>query len=156
TDEDVPAIRDHEACDHPQQCRLAAARRPENGKEAAALDAERQVIDRPVCGELLDEVLDSKIRCAQWPALTRSRIRPSPSSRPGGIGGYQRMPSNAPFGKLASNCARKRGSTSASVPRAAVQLPTLRVMRAATSGRIVKLIHAYAAASFLPRAGRAN
>src|SRR6202041_3468896 len=45
---------------------------------------------------------------------------------------------------------------SASVPRAAVQLPTELVILAATSGRIVKLIQAYAAASLRPRAGSAN
>src|ERR1039458_5291993 len=156
TDLDSAAVRHREAGDHAQQRRLAAARRPQNREEAAAFDRKRQLIDGAVLGEVLDQPLYREVRGSQWAALMRSSTRPSISSRPEGIAGYQWISLKAPAGKLALNCARILGSTSASVPRAAVQLPTALVMRAAMSGRMVKLIHAYAAASLRPRAGSAN
>ena len=88
-DGDIPAIRSDEPGDHPQQRRLAAAGRTENGKETAAFDRERQGIHRHVIGEPLDHGLRHQIRRVQSAAFTRSSTRPSISSRPGGMAGYQ-------------------------------------------------------------------
>ncbi len=75
--------------DHPQQRRLAAAGGTENGKETAAFDRERQGIHRYVIGEPLDHGVRHQIWRAQLAAFTRSSTRPSISSRPGGMAGYQ-------------------------------------------------------------------
>src|SRR5271167_421961 len=92
----------------------------------------------------------------QLAALMRSNTRPSISSNPGGIAGYQWMLFRALSGNAAVNCAFKRGSTNGAVPFAAEKLPTDLMILAAFSGRIAKLIHAYTAASLRPRAGSAK
>jgi len=53
----MPAVGEIEAGDHPQQRRLAAARRTEKGEELAGLDGEAHVVDggeiaEPACHPL--------------------------------------------------------------------------------------------------------
>src|SRR5580765_4089783 len=78
------------------------------------------------------------------------------SSMPAGTAGYHLMLRNAASGKLSANCALSFASTSWSAPFDAVKLPAEAATFAAISGRMLKLIHAYAAASLRPFAGSAN
>src|SRR5882762_2712993 len=88
-DGDVAVIGRDEPRDHAQQRRLTAARRTQNGKEAAALDREGQRIHGHMIRETLDDGVRHQIGRAQLAAFTRSSTRPSNSSRPGGMAGYQ-------------------------------------------------------------------
>src|SRR5215471_20055986 len=83
-------------------------------------------------------------------------MRPSISSMPGGTAGYHLMFFSAASGKLAANCDFSLASISWSAPFDAVKLPADAATLAATSGRMLKLIHAYAAASLRPLAGIAK
>src|SRR6516225_6859761 len=78
------------------------------------------------------------------------------SSIPGGTAGYHLTLRIADSGKLFANCAFSFGSISWSAPFDAVKLPADFATLAAISGRMLKLIHAYAAASLRPLAGSAN
>src|ERR1700722_2216242 len=141
-DRDVAAVRRNEPRDHAQQRRLAAARRTENRKKAAALHRKRQGVDGHMIRETLEHGVRLEIGRAQLAAFTRSSTRPSISSRPGGMAGYQWMLFKSLLGKAAWNCALRRGSISGVVFMAAEKLPTDLITRAAFSGRIVKLIQA--------------
>src|SRR5215813_10185383 len=78
------------------------------------------------------------------------------SSIPGGTAGYHLTFLIADSGKLFANCALSFASISWSAPFDAVKLPADLATFAAISGRMLKLIHAYAAASLRPFAGSAN
>jgi hypothetical protein len=78
------------------------------------------------------------------------------SSIPGGTAGYHLMFFSAASGKLFANWALSLGSINWSAPLEAVKLPAEAATLAAISGRILKLIHVYAAASLRPFAGSAK
>src|SRR5438034_10418155 len=75
---------------------------------------------------------------------------------PAGTAGYQRTFFSALSGKLSANCAFSFASMNLSAPCDAVKLPAEVATFAAISGRMLKLIQAYAAASLRPLAGSAN
>src|SRR6266545_7313428 len=78
------------------------------------------------------------------------------SSMPGGTAGYHLTFFSASSGKLLANWALSFASISWSAPLEPVKLPADAATFAAISGRMLKLIHAYAAASLRPFAGSAN
>ena len=90
----------------------------------------------------LDDGVSDEVGGGQLAAFTRSSTRPSNSSRPGGMAGYQWMLFRSPLGKAAPNWAFNRGSMSGVVFAAAEKLPTDLMILAAFSGRMAKLIHA--------------
>jgi len=49
TETNAAMVGPHEACEHHQQCRLARARRSEQGEELAATDCEIDFIERTHC-----------------------------------------------------------------------------------------------------------
>src|SRR5262249_32449723 len=61
-EEDLPRARLLEPADHPEGRRLAAAGRPEQSEEAAALDVEAEVVDGDDVVELLRDVDDPYVR----------------------------------------------------------------------------------------------
>ena len=63
-----------ETADHPQRRRLAATRRTEQGKEAAARDLEREVVDRDDVVELLRDSIKPDIGGAGWLGSTLERL----------------------------------------------------------------------------------
>ena len=56
----LPAVGSSKPGDHAEHGRLAAARRPEEGDELAALDVEVEVLDHGGVGEGLADVLDAE------------------------------------------------------------------------------------------------
>jgi hypothetical protein len=62
-----------EATDHPQRRRLAAARRAEQGEEAAALDLEREVVDGDDVVEALSDVVEPDVGDRRRPAPAAAR-----------------------------------------------------------------------------------
>src|SRR5512137_823690 len=75
---------------------------------------------------------------------------------PAGTAGYHLMFFKAASGKLAANCDFSLASINWSAPLEAVKLPAEVATLAAISGRMLKLIQAYAAASLRPFAGIAK
>jgi hypothetical protein len=68
-EQDAPAVGQIEPCDHAQQCRLAAAGRPEQSEKLAGLDVDADAVDRRELTEPARHVLDFEQR-------HRGRIRP--------------------------------------------------------------------------------
>ena len=60
-DEDAARGRRLEARQHAQQRRLAAARAAEQAEDLAAVDVQRDVVDRDEVAELLGDVLDADV-----------------------------------------------------------------------------------------------
>ena len=80
-DDDAAGGRLLEAGDHAQHRRLAAARRPEEGDELAALDVEVEVLHDGVVGEGLVDVVDAEEGhrpCSASAQFGRSRARREP------------------------------------------------------------------------------
>src|SRR5262249_2749053 len=76
---DLAPARLLETADHPQRRRLAAARRPEQREEAAALDLETEVVDRDDVVELLRDVDEPHIRLLRH---CRTLVQASASTAP--------------------------------------------------------------------------
>ncbi len=128
----VALVGRDESGDHPQQRGLAAARRSQDREEAAPRHAEGQRVARRRAAKRLTDARRASRSgagaiwadaAAQLAALTRSRIRPSISSRPGGMAGYQMAffrPSREALGELRLEL---EGPSVASAPWEAVKLP---------------------------------
>ena len=89
-DQDLPSGRALEAGDHPEERRLAAARRTEQNEELALLGGEVHAVHRPDLTEILPQRLRlyrGQIRPAPSPSICRrcaSRPRRPPGARPRG------------------------------------------------------------------------
>jgi hypothetical protein len=60
-DEDAPVGRHLEPGEHAQECRLAAARAAQQAEDFAAVDVQRNIVDRDELSELLRDVVDAYV-----------------------------------------------------------------------------------------------